>query len=83
LKNGIPKEIKSDERRVAFFPDAVRALAKAGLRVLVERGAGAGSGFTDQEYPQAGATIAAAHAEIFGVRELVVKGKEPIITPDE
>ena len=54
---GLPKEIKDNEYRVAMTPGAVRQIADAGQRVLVQSGAGEGSGFADEEYQQAGARL--------------------------
>jgi alanine dehydrogenase len=75
---GVPKEIKAQEFRVALLPSAAYQLIKRGHRVLVERGAGAGSGYPDQDYEQAGATIVAEHAALFEQAELIVKVKEPL-----
>ncbi len=74
---GIPKEIKANENRVAATPGGVAAMVKAGHRVLVEKGAGAGSGFPDDEYVAAGANMAGAD-EVFGGAELILKVKEPL-----
>jgi len=74
---GVPREIKSGECRVALTPDGARALRAVGARVLVERGAGAGSGFPDDEYAAAGATLV-DRAALFADSELVVKVKEPV-----
>jgi alanine dehydrogenase len=74
---GVPKEIKDQEYRVALLPSAVYLLAKRGHTVLVEPSAGIGAGFADADYEQAGATLTADHAEIFGRAELIVKVKEP------
>ncbi len=72
---GVPREIKEDEQRVALSPQGARELAHAGVRVLVERGAGEGSGFPDEAYRRAGAeTVTAAQA--WGA-EMVLKVKEP------
>jgi alanine dehydrogenase len=73
---GIPKEIKNHEYRVALTPEGARLLAEAGHRVSVEAGAGAASGFADDAYRAAGATIVASAAETWAA-ELVVKVKEP------
>ena len=54
---GIPKEIKDNENRVGMPPGGVHTLVEAGHQVLVQAGAGTGSGFTDEQYKQAGATI--------------------------
>ena len=72
---GIPKEIKNNENRVALTPAGAFALTKAGHCVLVEKGAGSGSGFEDEEYAQAGASICEVE-EVFAKAELIVKVKE-------
>lgn len=74
---GIPKEIKTRENRVACTPAGVRHLVSAGHRVVVERGAGDGSGFSDEKYRLAGAVIASGPDEPWRC-ELVVKVKEPV-----
>jgi alanine dehydrogenase len=74
---GIPKEIKARENRVACTPAGVRQLVGAGHRVVVEKGAGEGSGFSDAKYRLAGAVIAKRPEEIWK-NELVVKVKEPL-----
>ncbi|HMP06008.1 MAG TPA: alanine dehydrogenase [Lacipirellulaceae bacterium] len=74
---GVPKEIKLDEYRVAMLPVGVEELTRRGHRVLVEQGAGLGSGLADHEYLTAGAVMAAGPAEIFGEADLIVKVKEP------
>ena len=75
---GIPREIKGDEYRVAMLPVGVDLLVQDGHRVLVERGAGTGSGYSDQQYERAGAELIDAHADVFAQAELIVKVKEPI-----
>ena len=75
---GVPKEIKRDEYRVAILPVGVEELARSGHRVLVEEGAGLGSGLTDQAYSQAGAELVADAAAVFGQADLVLKVKEPL-----
>jgi alanine dehydrogenase len=77
MEIGIPKEIKDQEFRVGLTPASVRSLTDSGHRVLVETGAGLGSGFTDADYQQAGAEIAAT-AAITWQQELVIKVKEPL-----
>jgi alanine dehydrogenase len=77
---GIPKEIKEQEYRVALLPSAAYQLIKRGHQVLVERGAGAGAGYPDGDYAQAGATLVDSHPAIFQQAELVVKVKEPLPT---
>ncbi|MFH0934894.1 MAG: alanine dehydrogenase, partial [Pseudomonadota bacterium] len=59
MKIGIPREIKTNENRVALTPAGAEALTEAGHKVLVETGAGLGSGFSDAQYLDAGAEIAA------------------------
>jgi alanine dehydrogenase len=75
---GIPKEIKDNEYRIAVPPAGVRELERHGHRVLVERGAGMGSGFTDEEYAAAGAELLNDAAEVWGEAGMVVKVKEPL-----
>jgi alanine dehydrogenase len=76
MRIGVPRETKDQEFRVGVVPDGVRMLRAAGHEVLVERGAGAGSGVTDDEYVSAGARLVDA-AQAFGDADLVVKVKEP------
>ena len=73
---GVPKEVKIQEYRVAIVPGGVKELVEAGHEVLIEAGAGVGSGFSDQEYMLSGARIVSTK-EAWGV-ELVVKVKEPL-----
>ena len=72
---GIPKEIKNNENRVSMTPAGVYALCKAGHQVYVETNAGNGSGFSDQEYQEAGAIISSSE-EVFAKADLIVKVKE-------
>lgn len=72
---GIPKEIKNNENRVSLTPAGTFALVKAGHEVLVEKGAGVGSGFYDDEYKEAGAMICEVD-EVFKKADLIVKVKE-------
>ncbi|MBI5903363.1 MAG: alanine dehydrogenase [Deltaproteobacteria bacterium] len=74
---GVPREIKDNEYRVGMIPSGVRALAGSGHRVLVEKGAGAGSSIDDADYRQAGAEIADSPEEVYGKADLIVKVKEP------
>ena len=74
---GVPKEIKSHEYRVALLPVGADELRRAGNQVLVERGAGLGSGIRDEDYEKAGATIVADREEIWARAELIIKVKEP------
>ena len=73
---GIPKEIKDNEYRVGIIPGGVRQLAQAGHQVLVETGAGEGSGFSDAEYEISGAKIVSTSVEAWSA-QIVVKVKEP------
>ena len=75
---GVPKEIKDNEARVGVTPAGVKALTEAGHTVLVETQAGAQSGFLDEEYKKAGATIEGAASDVWKKSETVVKVKEPI-----
>jgi alanine dehydrogenase len=74
---GVPREIKGQEYRVALLPSAAYQLIRRGHQVLVERNAGAGAGYPDSDYEQAGAQLCTDHAEIFEKAELMVKVKEP------
>ncbi|HEX4445465.1 MAG TPA: alanine dehydrogenase [Polyangiaceae bacterium] len=74
---GVPKEIKTREYRVGMTPAGVRSLTSRSHTVLVERGAGDGSGIRDAEYEAQGARLVASAAEAWGA-ELVVKVKEPL-----
>jgi len=78
---GVPKEVKSDEYRVAMLPVGVEDLTRLGHRVVLERGAGLGSGIPDDHYAIHGAEIVESPEEVFGQADLVVKVKEP--QPDE
>lgn len=76
---GVPKEIKDHENRVGMTPAGVEELVKRhGHRVLVEKGAGEGSGISDDEYAAAGAEIVEAHDQVYQRAELIVKVKEPL-----
>jgi len=74
---GIPKEIKTDEYRVGLVPVGVETLVNEGHRVLVQSGAGLGSGIADDEFAQAGAEIVAAAPEVFEKSDMIIKIKEP------
>ncbi|KMJ55566.1 alanine dehydrogenase [Bacillus sp. LL01] len=75
---GIPKEIKNNENRVAITPAGVVALTKSGHEILIEQGAGIGSGFEDTDYTAAGATIIPAAKDVWAKAEMVMKVKEPL-----
>ena len=74
---GVPKEIKNHEYRVGLIPAAVRELVLHGHEVLMETDAGAGSGYRDEDYEDAGAKIAPDAKTIFDTVEMIVKVKEP------
>ncbi len=78
MQIGVPREIKDHEYRVAMLPVGVDLLTTAGHRVLIERGAGAGSGYLDAQYEQAGATIVDSADDVWAEADLIVKVKEPI-----
>ncbi|MDD5383818.1 MAG: alanine dehydrogenase [Gallionella sp.] len=78
MKIGIPKEIKTNENRVSLVPAGVGALVSAGHTVIVETGAGLGSGFSDALYQAAGAQIAQDADAVWVSADLIVKVKEPI-----
>jgi alanine dehydrogenase len=75
---GVPKEIKTNENRVALVPAGTEALVAAGHQVFVEEGAGVGSGFTDDAYRAAGATILPTADEVWARADMITKVKEPI-----
>jgi alanine dehydrogenase len=77
MRIGVPKEIKIQECRVGLVPAAVRELTAAGHSVVVQSGAGAGVGCSDEDYRSVGATVAADAAAVFNDSELIVKVKEP------
>ena len=78
LTVGVPKEIKSREKRVALVPSAVKILAQAKLSVLVERNAGQASGFSDIDYLDAGARIVPDAESVYRDADLIQKVKEPL-----
>src|SRR5262245_50958874 len=78
MKVAVPRERVAGERRVALTPDAAAALVKAGLEVVVERGAGDGAAFFDDAYTAAGATIAADAASLYGQGDVVLKVQRPV-----
>src|SRR5271163_3785863 len=74
---GVPTEIKPDERRVALTPAGAAAFSSHNHQVLVQSGAGAGSGFSDHEYRAAGAQIMRSAAAVWERARMVLKVKEP------
>jgi len=75
---GVPKEIKEQEQRVALVPSAAEQLTRRGHSVLVEKNAGVGSGYLDEEYVKAGAEIVDGARELFARADMIVKVKEPL-----
>ncbi len=75
---GVPKEIKKHEYRVGMTPAAAASYVRAGHAVMVERGAGGGAGYGDDEYRAAGAAIEADKAKLFSKADMIVKVKEPL-----
>lgn len=74
---GVPKEVKTDEYRIAITPAGAKILTQAGHQVIIEKQAGEGSGFFDQEYSENGAQIAETAEEVWSKAEMIVKVKEP------
>jgi alanine dehydrogenase len=74
---GLPREIKQDEYRVALLPVGAEDLTREGHRVFVEKGAGLGSGISDESYRECGAEIVNTAAEVFGAADMIIKVKEP------
>ena len=75
---GVVKEIKEEEYRVGLVPAGVYAMAQEGCEVIVQRGAGEGSGIPDDEYTLAGAQIAEQAEDVYGQADMIVKVKEPL-----
>ena len=78
MRIGIPKEIKTNENRVSLVPAGAEALVSAGHTVFVEKGAGEGSSFTDEQYVSVGAKILPTADEVWKEAEMIIKVKEPI-----
>src|SRR3984957_19356413 len=78
MQIGVPKEIKTNENRIALVPAGAEALVAAGHTVWVERGAGEGSGFPDELYTNVGAKIAPDAGSVWRTGDLILKVKEPI-----
>jgi alanine dehydrogenase len=78
MQVGVPREIKAEEFRVALTPGGARALTTDGHRVLLQQGAGLGSGFSDEQYSVAGAELVATAADVYANSDVVVKVKEPL-----
>ncbi|MDE5842822.1 MAG: alanine dehydrogenase, partial [Muribaculaceae bacterium] len=78
MKIGIPKEIKNNENRVGATPAGVKELVKHGHDLYVQSTAGEGSGFADEEYAAAGATILPTIEDVYATADMIIKVKEPI-----
>src|SRR5688572_18518696 len=74
---GVPAETKVDERRVAITPAGVREVVAAGSGVVVQAGAGLGSGIPDEQYAVAGARVVGEPAEVYAEAQLILHVKEP------
>lgn len=75
---GVPKEIKSNENRIALTPAGALELTKRGHKVYIQQDGGVNSGFQDADYIQAGAQILPTIEEVYGIAEMIIKVKEPI-----
>jgi alanine dehydrogenase len=78
MQIGVPREVKDHEFRVSVTPAGVQEYRARGHLVLVQRSAGEGSGFADQQYAAAGAELVDSAAEVFDRAEMIVKVKEPV-----
>ena len=79
MRIGVPREIRSGERRVALVPESIKKLVKAGIAVSVERGAGETAFFTDSQFAEAGAELEPDAATLLGGADLVVKVQAPAL----
>jgi alanine dehydrogenase len=75
---GVPKEIKNNENRVALTPAGAKELSKRGHTIYVQTTAGEGSGFSDEDYIEAGASMLGSIEEVYATAEMIMKVKEPI-----
>ena len=75
---GVPKEIKTNENRIALVPAGAELLTASGHTVYVEQGGGLGSGFADEQYVAAGAGILATADEVWAKADMIMKVKEPL-----
>jgi len=75
---GVPKEIKNNENRVALTPAGAKELVKRGHKIYVQTTAGIGSGFSDDDYTEAGAALLSTIEEVYDIAEMIIKVKEPI-----
>ncbi|MEO0447330.1 MAG: alanine dehydrogenase [Verrucomicrobiota bacterium] len=77
MRVGVPKEIKEQENRISLVPSGAAQMVKRGHEVLVERGAGLGADYSDEEFAGAGATLIDTAEEVFETADLILKVKEP------
>ncbi len=80
MRIGVPKETKNEEHRVGLTPESVAVATEQGHEVWVQRDAGTGAGYSDEEYTVRGATLTGTAQELFETAELIVKVKEPLAT---
>src|SRR4029450_1849347 len=78
MRIGVPKEIKTNEDRIALVPAGAESLVPAGHSVMIERGAGEGSGFADSAFADVGAKIGPDAATVWREADMIMKVKEPI-----
>src|SRR3954470_17442959 len=78
MRIGVPKEIKTNENRIALVPAGAETLVAAGHSVMIERGAGEGSGFPDSAFSEVGAKIRPDAATVWREADMIMKVKEPI-----
>ena len=78
MKVGCVKEIKNNESRVGMTPDNAQEYCRHGHQVFIQKGAGLGSGFSDEEYAENGATVLETAAEVWATADMIVKVKEPL-----
>ena len=83
LTFGIPKEIMPGERRVSAIPETVKKMVDGGAQVLVEKGAGIGSYFPDEEFEKAGAHIVDDVCDLFDKADVILKVKEPLFNSEK
>jgi len=79
MKIGVPKEIMTGEARVALTPVACKTLAETGCGIYLEKGAGAGSGYSDDDYINAGVSVVDTAAQLYESSQLIVKVKQPLV----
>src|SRR5690606_35995581 len=80
---GVPREIKTNENRIALVPGGAQAFVDAGHTVLIEKNAGEGSGFEDASYVEAGGQIVDSAADVWKQADMIMKVKEPIASEYE